>query len=306
MNPKKYKQLKHRYKMQQKQNKRTAEQIAQTVPSLLANIDNHLNHLLNAIITLNRLEVHDPIPDIPDIHDLSMPDAPKLKQRYAIRIPDIQLIQIPDKPKLAQRKSINIPDISKLTLPDVPELPQIESLPDINELNSIDVPEPVSVSEMTRELSIIDDVDLSDLPKPKGEILTLVRNAQYELHEGVVDQIVFNTEFYVEEQQYTTAVIIAQNAIENEVEQSAGHGYAKILDRMGLDARIVATYVIGSEYYKMEQMYVQRQPSTRHSDTGTWIMKQAQFGISNRAKAEMQSIRDVYYQQAHDQELKSL
>ena len=87
---------------------------------------------------------------------------------------------------------------------------------------------------------------------------------------------------------------------------SAGHGYAKILDRMGLDARIVATYFIGSEYYKMEQMYVQRQPSTRHADTGTWIMKQAQFGISNRAKAEMQSIRDVYYQQAHDQELKSL
>lgn len=292
--------------MQQKQNKRTAEQIAQTVPSLLANIDNHLNHLLNAIITLNRREVHDPIPDIPDIHDLSMPDTPKLKQRYAIRIPDIQSIQMPAVPKLAQRKSISIPDISELTLPDVPELPQIESLPDINKLNSIDVPEPVSVSEMTRELSIIDDVDLSDLPKPKGEILSLARNANYELHEGVVDQIVYNTEFYVDEQQYTTAVIIAQNAIENEVEQSAGHGYAKILERMGLDARIVATYVIGSEYYKMEQMYVQRQPSTRHPDTGTWIMKQTQLGISNRAKAEMQSIRDVYYQQAHDQELKSL
>lgn len=306
MNRKKYKQLKHRYKLEQKQNKRTAEQIAQTVPTLINDIANYFNSFVNSIITLNQREVHDPIPDIPDIHGLSMPDAPKLKQRYAIRIPDIQLIQMPDKPKLAQRKSIDIPDINELTLPDVPKLPQIESLPDINELNSIDVPEPVSVSEMTRELSIIDDIDLADLPKPKGEILTLVRNAQYELHEGVVDQIVFNTEFYVEEQQYTTAVIIAQNAIENEVEQSAGRGYAKILDRMGLDARIVATYVIGSEYYKMEQMYVQRQPSTRHADTGTWIMKQAQFGISNRAKAEMQSIRDVYYQQAHDQELKSL
>lgn len=306
MNSKKYKRLKHRYKMQQKQNKKTAEQIAQTVPSLLDDIDNNFNLLLNAIITLNRLEVHDPIPDIPDIHGLSMPDVPKLKQRYAIRIPDIQPIQMPAVPKLAQRKSIKIPDINELTLPDVPELPQIESLPDINELNIIDVPEPVSVSEMTRELSIIDDIDLSPLPKPKGEILTLVRNAQYELHEGVVDQIVYNTEFYVDEQQYTTAVIIAQNAIENEVEQSAGHGYAKILDRMCLDARIVATYVIGSEYYKMEQMYVQRQPSTRHPDTGTWIMKQTQLGISNRAKAEMQSLRDVYYQQAHDQELKSL
>lgn len=286
MNRKKYKQLKHRYKLEQKQNKRTAEQIAQTVPTLINDIANYFNSFVNSIITLNQREVHEPIPDIPDLHDLSMPDVPKLKQRYAIRIPDIQPIQMPDKPKLAQRKSINIPDINELTLPDVPE--------------------PVSVSEMTRELSIIDDIDLSDLPKPKGEILTLVRNAQYELHEGIVDQIVFNTEFYVEEQQYTTAVIIAQNAIENEVEQSAGRGYAKILDRMSLDARIVATYVIGSEYYKMEQMYVQRQPSTRHSDTGTWIMKQAQFGISNRAKAEMQSIRDVYYQQAHDQELKSL
>lgn len=306
MNPRKYKRLKHQYKMQQKQNKRTAEQIAQTVPDVINDIDKHFNLFLNAIITLNRREVHDPIPDIPDIHDLSMPDTPKLKQRYAIRIPDIEPIQMPAVPKLAQRKSIKIPDINELTLPDVPELPQIESLPDINELNIIDIPEPVSLSEMTRELSMIDDIDLSPLSKPKGEILTLVRNAQYELHEGVVDQIVFNTEFYVEEQQYTTAVIIAQNAIENEVEQSAGHGYAKILDRMGLDARIVATYVIGSEYYKMEQMYVQRQPSTRHADTGTWIMKQAQFGISNRAKAEMQSLRDVYYQQAHDQELKSL
>lgn len=306
MNPKKYKRLKHRYKLERKQNKRTAEQIAQTVPELINDIDNHFNLLINSIITLNQREVHEPIPDIPDIHDLSMPDAPKLKQRYAIRIPDIQPLQTPDMPKLAQRKSINIPDISELTLPDVPELPQIESLPDINELNIIDVPEPVSVSEMTRELSMLDDVDLSDLPKPKGEILSLVRNAQYELHEGVVDQIVFNTEFYVDEQQYTTAVIIAQNAIENEVEQSTGHGYAKILDRMGLDARIVATYVIGSEYYKMEQMYVQRHPSTRHSDTGTWIMKQTQLGISNRAKAEMQSLRDAYYQQAHDQELKSL
>lgn len=306
MNPKKYKRLKHRYKLERKQNKRTAQQIAKTVPSAIESLNSFLDSFNNSIITLIQRKVHEPIPDIPDIRSLSMPDVPKLKQRYAIRIPDIQPIQMADKPKLAQRKSINIPDISELTLPDVPELPQIESLPDINELNSIDVPEPVSVSEMTRELSIIDDIDLSDLPKPKGEILTLVRNAQYELHEGVVDQIVFNTEFYVEEQQYTTAVIIAQNAIENEVEQSAGRGYAKILDRMGLDARIVATYVIGSEYYKMEQMYVQRQPSTRHADTGTWIMKQAQFGISNRAKAEMQSLRDVYYQQAHDQELKSL
>ena len=298
MNPKKYKQLKHRYKLERKQNKRTAQQIAKTVPSAIESLNSFLDSFNNSIITLIQRKVHEPIPDIPDIQSLSIPDAPKLKQRYAIRIPDIQ--------KLAQRKSISIPDISELTLPDVPELPQIESLPDINELNSVDVPDPVSVSEMTRELSIIDDIDLAALPKPKGEILTLVRNAQYELHEGVVDQIVFNTEFYVEEQQYTTAVIIAQNAIENEVEQSAGRGYAKILDRMGLDARIVATYVIGSEYYKMEQMYVQRQPSTRHADTGTWIMKQAQFGISNRAKAEMQSIRDVYYQQAHDQELKSL
>lgn len=306
MNPKKYKRLKHRYKLERKQNKRTAQQIAQTVPAAIESLHSFLDSFNNSIITLIQRKVHEPIPDIPDLHDLSMPDEPKLKQRYAIRIPDIQSIQMPDKPKLAQRKSIDIPDISELALPDVPELPQIESLPDINELNSIDVPEPVSVSEMTRELSMLDDIDLSDLPKPKGEILTLVRNAQYELHEGVVDQIVFNTEFYVEEQQYTTAVIIAQNAIENEVEQSAGRGYAKILDRMGLDARIVATYVIGSEYYKMEQMYVQRQPSTRHSDTGTWIMKQAQFGISNRAKAEMQSLRDVYYQQAHDQELKSL
>lgn len=306
MNRKKYKRLKHRYKLERKQNKRTAQRIAKTVPSAIESLNSFLDSFNNSIITLIQRKVHEPIPDIPDLHDLSMPDVPKLKQRYAIRIPDIQPIQMPDKPKLAQRKSIDIPDINELTLPDVPELPQIESLPDINELNSIDVPEPVSVSEMTRELSIIDDIDLADLPKPKGEILTLVRNAQYELHEGVVDQIVFNTEFYVEEQQYTTAVIIAQNAIENEVEQSAGRGYAKILDRMGLDARIVATYVIGSEYYKMEQMYVQRQPSTRHSDTGTWIMKQAQFGISNRAKAEMQSIRDVYYQQAHDQELKSL
>ena len=306
MNPKKYKRLKHRYKLERKQNKRTAQQIAKTVPSAIESLNSFLDSFNNSIITLIQRKVHEPIPDIPDIHDLSMPDTPKLKQRYAIRIPDIQPIQMPDKPKLAQRKSIDIPDINELALPDVPELPQIESLPDINELNSIDVPEPVSVSEMTRELSIIDDVDLSELPKPKGEILTLVRNAQYELHEGVVDQIVFNTEFYVEEQQYTTAVIIAQNAIENEVEQSAGRGYAKILDRMGLDARIVATYVIGSEYYKMEQMYVQRQPSTRHADTGTWIMKQAQFGISNRAKAEMQSLRDVYHQQAHDQELKSL
>lgn len=306
MNPKKLKQIKHRYKLERKQNKRTAQQIAQTVPSAIESLNSFLDSFNNSIITLIQRKVHEPIPDIPDIHGLSMPDAPKLKQRYAIRIPDIQSIQMPARPKLAQRKSIDIPDISELALPDVPELPQVESLPDINELNSIDVPEPVSVSEMTRELSMLDDIDLSDLPKPKGEILTLVRNAQYELHEGVVDQIVFNTEFYVEEQQYTTAVIIAQNAIENEVEQSAGRGYAKILDRMGLDARIVATYVIGSEYYKMEQMYVQRQPSTRHSDTGTWIMKQAQFGISNRAKAEMQSLRDVYYQQAHDQELKSL
>lgn len=306
MNPKKYKSLKHRYKLERKQNKRTAQQIAKTVPSAIESLNSFLDSFNNSIITLIQRKVHEPIPDIPEISSLSMPDVPKLKQRYAIRIPDIQPIQMPDKPKLAQRKSIDIPDINELTLPDVPELPQIESLPDINELNSVDVPEPVSVSEMTRELSIIDDIDLADLPKPKGEILTLVRNAQYELHEGVVDQIVFNTEFYVEEQQYTTAVIIAQNAIENEVEQSAGRGYAKILDRMGLDARIVATYVIGSEYYKMEQMYVQRQPSTRHADTGTWIMKQAQFGISNRAKAEMQSLRDVYYQQAHDQELKSL
>lgn len=306
MNPKKLKQIKRRHRLKQRKLKRTAQQIAKTVPSTIESLNSFLDSFNTSIITLIQHKVHEPIPDIPDISRLSMPDTPKLKQRYAIRIPDIESIQMPDKPKLAQRKSIDIPDISELALPDVPELPQIESLPDINELNIIDVPEPVSLSEMTRELSMIDDIDLSDLPKPKGGILTLVRNAQYELHEGAVDQIVFNTEFYVEEQQYTTAVIIAQNAIENEVEQSAGHGYAKILDRMGLDARIVATYVIGSEYYKMEQMYVQRQPSTRHPDTGTWIMKQAQFGISNRAKAEMQSIRDVYYQQAHDQELKSL
>lgn len=306
MNPKKLKQIKHRHRLMQRKQKRTAQQIAKTVPSVIESLNSFLDSFNTSIITLIQRKVHEPIPDIPDIHDLSMPDVPKFKQRYAIRIPDIQPIQMPDAPKLAQRKSINIPDINELTLPDVPELPQIESLPDINELNIIDVPEPVSVSEMTRELSMLDDVDLSDLPKPKGEILSLVRNAQYELHEGVVDQIVFNTEFYVEEQQYTTAVIIAQNAIENEVEQSAGRGYAKILDRMGLDAQIVATYVIGSEYYKMEQMYVQRKPSTRHPDTGTWIMKQTQLGISNRAKAEMQSLRDAYYQQAHDQELKSL
>lgn len=318
MNPKKLKQIKHRHRLTQRKLKRTAQQIAKTVPSVIESLNSFLDSFNNSIITLFNAKVNDDAwPS--RFTEIKLPDRVKLKQRYRSRVPKPKPIQLPERPKLKQRRLPKMPQLSLIQLPDQPQL-DLDNLEPWPELQLIKVPKPtvqseVSVNQIDQLLAIFNTLDAltnhGKLLNPHDgienkQIIHLQRDASYDVGEGAVNQIVYDSEFMIDEVEYETAVRIARNAVQAAAEESSGQGYLKILDKMHLDSRIVGQLLVGNSYYTNELSALQRDPSMRHPNTGNWLMINVQFGISDRARRELQSIRDAYMAQMAETERKSI
>lgn len=318
MNPKKLKQIKHRHRVKQRKIKGTAQQIAKTVPSVIESLNSFLYSFNNSIITLFNTKVNDDVwPS--SFTEIKLPDRVKLKQRYRSRVPNPKPIQLPERPKLKQRRSPKLPQLNLIQLPDKPQL-DLDNLEPWPEVQLIKVPKPnvqseVSINQIDKLLAKFNRLDEltnnGTLLNPHNgienkKIIHLQRDASYELGEGAVNQIAYDSQFMIDEIEYETAERIARNAVQAIAEESNGQGYLKILDKMRLDSKIVGQLLVGNSYYTNELSSLQRDPSMRHPNTGNWLMINVQFGISDRARRELQSIRDAYMAQMAEKERKSI